>query len=47
MAVVAALLLGAADAVQHCARAVTIDAAFSNGFGFGGTNATLLFRRLT
>jgi 3-oxoacyl-[acyl-carrier-protein] synthase II len=35
------------DVVPNEARAVTIDAALSNGFGFGGTNATLLFRRLT
>ena len=28
------------------ARKMKIDTVFSNSFGFGGTNATLVFRRL-
>ena len=34
------------DFVPHTARPMRIDAAVSNSFGFGGTNATLVFRRL-
>ena len=33
------------DYVPNVARKVQVDAALSNGFGFGGTNATLAFRR--
>ncbi len=34
------------DFVPHAAREARIEAALSNGFGFGGTNATLAFRRI-
>jgi 3-oxoacyl-[acyl-carrier-protein] synthase II len=34
------------DYVPHTARDLKIDAALSNSFGFGGTNGTLIFRRL-
>jgi len=34
------------DYVPHTARDITIDVALSNSFGFGGTNATLVLRRL-
>jgi 3-oxoacyl-[acyl-carrier-protein] synthase II len=33
------------DYVPHRSRQVTIDYALSNSFGFGGTNASLLFKR--
>ena len=35
------------DYVPGSAREMRIDAAISNSFGFGGTNGTLVFRRLT
>jgi 3-oxoacyl-[acyl-carrier-protein] synthase II len=31
--------------VPHSGRAMTINYALSNSFGFGGTNACLLFKR--
>ena len=34
------------DFVPHTARQTRIDIALSNSFGFGGTNGTLVFRRL-
>jgi 3-oxoacyl-[acyl-carrier-protein] synthase II len=35
------------DLVPHQARKRDIDVVLSNSFGFGGTNASLMFRRLT
>ena len=34
------------DYVPHTARQMKIDIALSNSFGFGGTNGTLIFRKL-
>ncbi|MGV8943258.1 beta-ketoacyl-ACP synthase II [Thermomonas sp.] len=34
------------DYVPNTARQVQVDVAVSNGFGFGGTNGTLVFRRI-
>jgi len=34
------------DTIPHTARKMTIDVALSNSFGFGGTNGTLVFRKL-
>jgi 3-oxoacyl-[acyl-carrier-protein] synthase II len=35
----------AIDLVPHTARKRKVDVALSNSFGFGGTNASLVFRR--
>ena len=35
----------AIDLVPHTAREKQVDVAISNSFGFGGTNASLVFRR--
>ncbi len=35
------------DYVPHTAREMKIDVVLSNSFGFGGTNGTLVFRRLS
>jgi 3-oxoacyl-[acyl-carrier-protein] synthase II len=32
--------------VPHTAQPMRIDAALSNSFGFGGTNGTLIFRKI-
>ncbi|MEJ2132299.1 MAG: beta-ketoacyl-ACP synthase II, partial [Gammaproteobacteria bacterium] len=34
------------DYVPHNAREMNVDVALSNSFGFGGTNGTLVFRRI-
>ncbi|MCA1715028.1 MAG: beta-ketoacyl-ACP synthase II, partial [Gammaproteobacteria bacterium] len=34
------------DYVPHAARRQQVDIALSNSFGFGGTNGTLVFRRI-
>jgi len=34
------------DYVPHTARQMKIDVVMSNSFGFGGTNGTLIFRRV-
>jgi 3-oxoacyl-[acyl-carrier-protein] synthase II len=34
------------DLVPHQAKAKTVDVALSNSFGFGGTNASIVFRRV-
>jgi 3-oxoacyl-[acyl-carrier-protein] synthase II len=34
------------DYIPNTARAMRLDVAVSNSFGFGGTNGTLVFRKL-
>ncbi|MDX2456454.1 MAG: beta-ketoacyl-ACP synthase II, partial [Gammaproteobacteria bacterium] len=35
------------DYVPNTARDMKLDVAMSNSFGFGGTNGTLIFRRMS
>ena len=35
------------DYVPHTARAMKVDVALSNSFGFGGTNGSLIFKKLS
>ena len=35
------------DLVPHKAKPMKIDVAMSNSFGFGGTNAALIFKKVT
>ena len=39
-------LLGDLDFVPHKAKEIAINSALSNSFGFGGTNATLIFSKI-
>ena len=34
------------DYIPHTARSIPIDTVLSNSFGFGGTNGTLIFKRV-
>ena len=35
------------DYIPHTAREMNIDIALSNSFGFGGTNGSLIFKKLS